>query len=156
MDDKNSSWGSFLLLSNEGKFIHVILTLYLCGLFISITKEWTGKNNFDPICIWSFTTFWIKYFPLSDNSPCHMIMVLKLSLYDYCTYILHLIEYILMLAIACRSLINHRYLNKCLTIQKLLNNMLESSFKSLGKAYTNSVHKNVTCKLMYMYQSYIY
>lgn len=46
-----------------------------------------------------------------------------------------------MLAIACRSLINHCYLNKCLTIQKLLNNMLESSFKSLGKAYTYSVRK---------------
>lgn len=50
-----------------------------------------------------------------------------------------------MLAIACRSLINHWYLNKRLAIQKLLNNMLESSFKSFGKAYTYSVHKDVTC-----------
>lgn len=50
-----------------------------------------------------------------------------------------------MLAIACRSLINHWYLNKRLAIQKLLNDMLESSFKSLGKAYTYTVHKDVTC-----------
>lgn len=56
-----------------------------------------------------------------------------------------------MLAIACRSLINHWYLNKCLTIQKLLNNMLESSFKSLGKAYTYSVHKNVTVHVPIVY-----
>lgn len=50
-----------------------------------------------------------------------------------------------MLAIACRSLINHLYLNKRLAIQKLLNNVLERSYKSLGMAYTYSVHKNVTC-----------
>lgn len=50
-----------------------------------------------------------------------------------------------MLAIACRSLINHLYLNKRLAIQKLLNNVLERSYKSLGMAYTYSVHKDVTC-----------
>lgn len=50
-----------------------------------------------------------------------------------------------MLAIACRSLINHLYLNKRLAIQKLLNNVLERSYKSLGMAYTYSVHKVVTC-----------
>lgn len=50
-----------------------------------------------------------------------------------------------MLAIACRSLINHVYLNKRLAIQKLLNNVLERSYKSLGMAYTYSVHKDVTC-----------
>lgn len=51
-----------------------------------------------------------------------------------------------MLAIACRSLINHLYLNKRLAIQKLLNNnVLERSYKSLGMAYTYTVHKDVTC-----------
>lgn len=141
-----NGWQKFILrkcsTSLQWRKIYSCHTYIILMWFIYLYYQvMNWKNYFDPIFIWSFTTFWIKYFPLSDNSPCHMIMVLKLSFYDYCTYILHLIEYILMLAIACRSLINHWYLNKCLTIQKLLNNMLESSFKNLGKAYTYSVHK---------------